>query len=451
MTKVLLIGAGLSTQKLVPYLKRLVSSHSIQLRIVDRDLVVAKARMGVPMEGCSFGQLDITDEEALRNEVNGTTVTISMVPAHMHLAIASACLEFKSHLVTASYLTSQMEQLHQNAMKHQLVFLNECGLDPGIDHMSAMSLIDSIRGNGGTIKLFESFTGGLLSPASEGDNPWRYKFTWNPRNVVLAGQGGAVKFLQEGKYKYIPPHMVFRRTEFMNVQGYGRFEGLANRDSLKYRIAYGLEEIETLYRGTLRRPGYARAWDCFVRLGMVDDSYVIKGLKNLTFRDFTNLFLAYNPSDSVELKLKHYLNIPQDSEIFEKLKWAGIFSGEQFDFNEGTPAQCLEFILRKVWTMNPTDRDLIVMYHKIGWKENGGAHRMIESSMGVEGENAKSTAMAGTVGLPLGIATRLILEGGMPLGVQRPLHSCWYGPILKELEDTFGIGFKEKVIEYDGY
>ena len=451
MTKVLLIGAGLSTQKLVPYLKSLVNSHNIQLRIVDRDLDIAQVRLGDLIEGCSYGQLDITDQEALHNEIEGTAVTISMVPAHMHLEIAKACLKFKSHLVTASYLTPQMEQLHQESSKHQLVFLNECGLDPGIDHMSAMALIDSIRENGGTIKLFESFTGGLLSPASEDDNPWRYKFTWNPRNVVLAGQGGAVKFLQEGKFKYIPPHMVFRRTEFMNVEGYGRFEGLANRDSLKYREAYGLEEIETLYRGTLRRPGYARAWDCFVRLGMVDDSYVIKGLRNMTFRDFTNLFLAYNPSDSVELKLKYYLNIPQDSEIFLKLKWAGIFSDQQFDFDEGTPAQCLEFILRKVWTMDPADKDLIVMYHKIGWKEQGGELRMIESSMGVEGENAKSTAMAGTVGLPLGIATRLILEGGMPSGVQRPLNARWYGPILEELERDFGVGFKEKEIEYKGY
>jgi len=451
MTKVLLIGAGLSTQKLVPYLKRLVNSHSIQLRIVDRDLSIAEVRMGDLIEGCSYGQLDITDQDALHHEIEGTAVTISMVPAHMHLAIANACLKFKSHLVTASYLTPQMEQLHQEASKQQLVFLNECGLDPGIDHMSAMALIDSIRNNGGTIKLFESFTGGLLSPTSEGDNPWRYKFTWNPRNVVLAGQGGAVKFLQEGKFKYIPPHMVFRRTEFMNVEGYGRFEGIANRDSLKYREAYGLEEIETLYRGTLRRPGYARAWDCFVRLGMAEDSYVIKGLKNMTFRDFTNLFLAYNPEDSVELKLKYYLNIPQDSEIFLKLKWAGIFSDELFDFDEGTPAQCLEFILRKVWTMDPADKDLIVMYHKIGWKEQGGELRMIESSMGVEGENAKSTAMAGTVGLPLGIATRLILEDGMPFGVQRPLNARWYGPILQELERDFGVGFKEKVIEYTGY
>lgn len=450
MKQVLLIGAGLSTQKLVPYLKSLVSSGLIGLRVVDKDLDVAKERMGEVMEGCSFGVLDIMDEQGLKNEIGKVDITISMVPAHMHMSVAKSCLEQSSHLITASYLTKEMEALHSEALDKGLVFLNECGLDPGIDHMSAMQLIERIRSQGGRIKLFESFTGGLLSPDSEGQNPWRYKFTWNPRNVVLAGQGGAVKFLQEGKYKYIPPHMVFRRTEFMNVEGYGRFEGLANRDSLKYKDAYGLTQIETLYRGTLRRPGYARAWDCFVRLGMTDDSYIIKGLKNMSFRDYTNLFLAYNSSDSVELKLKYYLSIPQDSEIFYKLEWAGIFSDQKFEFDEATPAQCLEYILRQVWTMLPEDKDLIVMYHKIGWEQDGALF-MIESSMGVEGENARSTAMAGTVGLPLGIATKLVLQGNAPIGVQRPMTKEWFDPILEELARDFGVKFIEKEVPYSGY
>jgi saccharopine dehydrogenase-like NADP-dependent oxidoreductase len=450
MKQVLLIGAGLSTQKLVPYLKSLVISDGIRLRVVDKDSNVAGERMGELSEGCSIGTLDITDEHALSNEIAKADITISMVPAHMHMSVAKSCLDHNSHLITASYLTKEMEALHAKALNKGLVFLNECGLDPGIDHMSAMQLIERIRLQGGRIKLFESFTGGLLSPDSEGQNPWRYKFTWNPRNVVLAGQGGAVKFLQEGKYKYIPPHMVFRRTEFMNVEGYGRFEGLANRDSLKYKEAYGLTQIETLYRGTLRRPGYARAWDCFVRLGMTDDSYIIKGLKSMSFRDFTNLFLAYNPSDSVELKLKYYLSIPQDSEIFAKLEWVGLFSGQKFEFDEATPAQCLEYILRQVWTMLPQDKDLIVMYHKIGWEQNGKLF-MVESSMGVEGENAKSTAMAGTVGLPLGIATKIVLQGNAPKGVQRPMTKEWFDPILEELARDFGVKFVEKEIPYSGY
>jgi saccharopine dehydrogenase-like NADP-dependent oxidoreductase len=368
----------------------------------------------------------------------------------MHGGIAQACVEHGCHLVTASYLTKEMEALHEAAEAKGLVFLNECGLDPGIDHMSAMRLLDQVRNEGGEVVLFESFTGGLLSPKSEGDNPWRYKFTWNPRNVVLAGQGGTVKFIQEGKYKYIPPHMVFRRTEFMNVEGYGKFEGIANRDSLKYRSVYGLDQIKTLYRGTLRRPGFARAWQSFVTLGMTDDSYAID-TDQMSFREFTNLFLAYNPFDSVELKLKYYLGIPQDSDLMEKLSWVGLFSHQKFPFKSATPAQCLEHILRQVWTLEPEDKDLIVMYHKVGYVKNG-LERMIESSMGIEGEDAKHTAMASTVGLPMGIAVKLILEGKQAKpGVQLPITPTWYEPILGELEAKFGIHFHEKEVPYKGY
>jgi saccharopine dehydrogenase-like NADP-dependent oxidoreductase len=420
--KILLIGAGLSTQQLVPYLKKRIESHQWELRVVDRDGALAAKRLGEVVPHASSGALDIQDEQALTEEIKGCQLVISMVPAHMHLPVAKMCLKFGAHLVTASYATPEMHEFNSDAQREGLVFLNECGLDPGIDHMSAMKLLDAIRSDGGKVVLFESFTGGLLSPSSEEGNPWRYKFTWNPRNVVLAGQGGAVKFIQEGKYKYIPPHMVFRRTEFMNVEGFGKFEGIANRDSLKYREVYGLENVETLYRGTLRRPGFARAWDSFVKLGMTDDSYQIANTHLLSFREFTNLFLAYNPQDSVELKLKYYLGIPQDSDLMDKLVWAGLFSSRMFPFESGSPAQCLEYILRQVWTLEESDKDLIVMYHKIGWEKNGGERFMVESSMGVEGQSATQTAMAATVGLPLAIAARLILEGKIEsTGVQLPM------------------------------
>ena len=449
--RIVLIGAGLSTQSLVPYLKKRLAKNDWYLRVLDRDAATAELRLNGNNQYCSAGSLDINDQDALEKEVKGAAIVISMVPAHMHINIAKTALKYGAHLVTASYNTLEMQGLNVEARSSGLIFLNECGLDPGIDHMSAMKLLDQIRGQGGKVVLFESFTGGLLSPESEKDNPWRYKFTWNPRNVVLAGQGGAVKFIQEGKYKYIPPHMLFRRTEFMDVEGFGKFEGIANRDSLKYRTAYGLENVETLYRGTLRRPGYARAWDCFVKLGMTDDSYQIANTHLLSFREFTNLFLAYNPHDSVELKLKYYLGIPQDSDLMDKLIWAGLFSNQMFPFESGTPAQCLEYILRQVWTLNPEDRDLIVMYHKIGW-ERDGERFMVESSMGVEGESSTKTAMAATVGLPLGIATRLILEGTIETtGVQLPMTAQWYNPILEELESDYGVRFFEKSIPYRGY
>lgn len=451
MKRIVLIGAGLSTKSLVPYLKDRLVSHQWYLRVLDRDLTVAQNRLGHETDQCSAAAIDITDTTLLELELADTDVAISMVPAHMHMNVAKACLKLGIHLLTASYLSDEMKELDQEVKAKKLVFLNECGLDPGIDHMSAMRLLDDIRDNGGDIKLFESFTGGLLSPESEGDNPWRYKFTWNPRNVVLAGQGGAVKFIQEGKYKYIPPHMVFRRTELINVSGYGKFEGLANRDSLKYKDAYKLDDVGTLYRGTLRRPGFARAWDSFVKLGMTDDSYVIEGTNDLTFREFTNLFLAYNPQDSVELKLKYYLNIPQDSDIMSKLVWAGIFSDKKFPFEKGTPAQCLEYILKQVWSLNQSDKDMIVMFHKVGWS-HGGDLKMIESSMGFEGMDSSKTAMAITVGLPLAIATKLVLTGKvLKPGVQMPITKEWYGPILDELEADFDVKFSDSMVDYKGY
>lgn len=451
MKRIVLIGAGLSTKSLVPYLKDRLVSQQWYLRVLDRDLKVAQHRLGKETSQCSAAAIDISDTALLELELADTDVAISMVPAHMHMNVAKACLKLSIHLLTASYLSDEMKELDPEVKAKKLVFLNECGLDPGIDHMSAMRLLDGIRENGGDIRLFESFTGGLLSPESEGDNPWRYKFTWNPRNVVLAGQGGAVKFIQEGKYKYIPPHMVFRRTELIHISGYGKFEGLANRDSLKYKEAYQLEDVDTLYRGTLRRPGFARAWDSFVKLGMTDDSYVIEGTNDLTFREYTNLFLAYNPEDSVELKLKYYLNIPQDSDIMSKLVWAGIFSDKKFPFEKGTPAQCLEFILKQVWSLNQSDKDMIVMFHKVGWSQ-GGDLKMVESSMGFEGMDSSKTAMAITVGLPLAIATKLVLTGQkLKPGVQMPITKEWYGPILDELEADFDVKFSDSLVDYKGY
>jgi len=297
--------------------------------------------------------------------------------------------------------------------------------------------------------LFESFCGGLVAPEND-NNLWNYKFTWNPRNVVLAGQGGTAKFIQEGTYKYIPYHRLFRRTEFFDVEGYGRFEGYANRDSLKYREAYGLKDIPTIYRGTLRKPGFGKAWDVFVKLGATDDSYVVEDSENMTFRQFLNSFLAFNPDDSVELKLMHYLRIEQDNEIMYKLKWLDLFEEIEIGIPNATPAQILQHILERKWTMKETDLDMIVMYHLFGYNLEGKNHAT-ESYMVIKGENRVHTAMAKTVGLPVGIAAKMILNGKITTpGVHVPIKKEIYEPILAELEE-YGIQFIEREIEYKGY
>ena len=304
-------------------------------------------------------------------------------------------------------------------------------------------MIDRISDNDAKILLFESFTGGLVAPESD-DNLWNYKFTWNPRNVVVAGQGGAAKFIQEGTYKYIPYHKLFRRTEFLTLNGDGKFEAYANRDSLKYRSVYGLDDIPTMYRGTIRKVGFSRAWNIFVQLGMTDDTYTIEDSENMSYRDFTNLFLAYSPNDSVELKLRSYLKIDQDDVMWDKLVELDIFNpNKKIGLKNATPAQMLQKILMDSWTLKEDDKDMIVMHHKFGYEING-EKRQIESSMVVKGENQTYTAMAKTVGLPVAIATLKILNGEITTpGVQLPISKEVYKPILKELEE-YGIKFTEK-------
>ena len=396
MKKILLIGAGRSTHSLVKYLQDHAGEFDWDITIADQNRDLALERAG-GNERTTAISLDINDDADRQNQIDQHDLIISMLPAHMHIKVAVDCIAYKKHMVTASYISPEMRALNDEAVKAGVIMINEMGVDPGIDHLSAMKVLDEIREMGGEMLLFESFTGGLLAPESD-NNPWNYKFTWNPRNVVLAGAGGAVKFRQEGMYKYIPYHQVFRRTEIIEIEDYGRFEAYANRDSLNYRRTYGIEDIPTIYRGTLRRPGFCRSWDVFVKLGMTDDSYTLENSAHMTFRDFTNTFLAYDKHNSVELKLMHYLNIPQDSELMEKLRWIGIFDDTKVGLPNATPAQILQHILEQRWSLQEDDRDMIVMFHKFGYEVNG-VKKMRHSYMVTKGRNSRETAMARTVGL----------------------------------------------------
>jgi len=449
MRKVLVIGAGRSASSLIKYLLDKSESEKLQIIVADKQIESAQRMIANHKNGKAI-VLDVFEEESRRKAVQEANIVISMLPARFHLEVAKDCIKYEKSMVTASYISKEMQALNEEVVAKGLVFMNEIGLDPGIDHMSAMQIIDRIRENGAKLLLFESFTGGLVAPESD-NNLWNYKFTWNPRNVVVAGQGGAAKFIQEGKYKYIPYHKLFRRTEILNLREYGKFEALANRDSLKYRSIYGLEEVLTLYRGTIRKIGFSRAWNVFVQLGMTDDSYTIDDSENMTYRDFTNSFLAYSPHDSVELKLRHYLKIDQDDVIWEKLLELDIFNDtKKVVLKKATPAQILQKILMDKWTLKEEDKDMIVMMHKFGY-EYQNEKRQINSYMQVIGDDQTYTAMAKTVGLPVAIATLKILNGEIKTpGVQLPITKEVYEPILKELEE-YGITFKEEKVPYLGY
>jgi saccharopine dehydrogenase-like NADP-dependent oxidoreductase len=449
MRNVLIIGAGRSASSLIKYLLDKSESENLHLTIGDLSIELAKRKTNNHKNATAIA-LDILNESQRKSEIQKADIVISMLPAHMHIEVAKDCILYKKHMVTASYISDAMQGLDTAAKENNLVFMNEIGLDPGIDHMSAMKVIDEIRDKGGKMILFESFCGGLVAPESD-NNLWNYKFTWAPRNVVLAGQGGAAKFIQEGTYKYIPYHKLFRRTEFLEVEGYGRFEGYANRDSLKYRSIYDLDNILTLYRGTIRRVGYSKAWNMFVQLGMTDDSYIIDDSETISYREFVNLFLPYHPTDSVEIKLRMQLGIEQDDIMWDKLLELDLFNKNKIvGLKDATPAQILEKILTDSWTLQENDKDMIVMYHKFGYELNGEQHQ-IDSKMVCIGDDQTYTAMAKTVGLPVAMATLQILNGKITTpGVQLPIKEEVYLPILKELEE-FGIHFKEIEMPYIGY
>ncbi|MBI3136289.1 MAG: saccharopine dehydrogenase NADP-binding domain-containing protein [Bacteroidetes bacterium] len=445
MKNILVIGAGLSASSMLRYFCQNAKKEGWFIKVGDQNGDLAKSKVSGCEQAEGF-QLNGLDPEERGPLIQWADLVISMLPAAYHIEVAKDCIKYKTNLITPSYVSDAMKELHQQCVDAGIVIMNEMGVDPGIDHMSAKKILDEVEAKGGKMHIFESFTGGLVAPQSD-NNPWNYKFTWNPRNVVVAGQGGAAKFIQEGQYKYIPYNRLFRRTEIIKIAPYGEFEGYANRDSLKYRDIYGLHDIPTIYRGTLRRKGFSKAWDCFVQIGATDDSYVLEGSKDMTKRDFINAFLPYHPYDSVELKLRHYLKIDQDDVIWDKLVWLGIFEKTKMNFKEDvTPAFFLQKILEEKWKLEPQDKDMIVMWHKIVYNLNGKFHE-INSHMVIMGEDQTHTAMSKTVGLPIAICAKMILNGKIQQkGVHLPITQEIYEPILTELEE-YGVRFVEQKLD----
>ena len=441
MKKILIFGAGRSSSSLIKYLLDSANKENWFITVLDSDLKSAQEKVGKHPNAECFA-IDASNQEIRLKYIKDADIVISMLPAFLHIKILKDAIDCGVHVITPSYVTDEIKSLDQAAKSKDVVILNEMGLDPGIDHMSAKKIIDDIIDKGGELTGFESYTGGLVAPESD-NNPWNYKFTWNPRNVVLAGQGGAAKFIQEGKYKYIPYNKLFRRTEIIDIDSYGKFEGYPNRDSLRYRSVYGLENIPTMFRGTLRKVGFCRAWNVFVQLGLTDDSYIIEGSEKMTNRDFINSFLGYNPHDSVELKLRHYLGIEQDDYVWEKLIWLGIFNDTKIGLKNATPAQMLQKILENKWSLSPDDKDMIVMWHKFNFILDNKL-KEINSHMVYIGKDDQFTAMSDTVGIPVGIAAKMLLKNKIKSrGVLLPIYKDIYNPVLKELEE-YGIRFKEK-------
>ena len=442
MKKILVIGAGRSAVTLIKYLLDNAKSNNWMVIVADYSEELAKSAVVEHEQGKAIF-FDVNNAEQREEEIKNTDIVISMLPASMHIVVAQDCVRLKKNLVTASYVSAEIADLDEAAKQAGVLLLNEIGLDPGIDHMSAMQVIDEIKAKGGVLTSFKSFCGGLVHPDYD-NNPWNYKFTWNPRNVVLAGQGTA-QYIENGEYKYIPYTKLFERIDKMSILDAGEFEGYANRDSLSYRKAYGLEDIPTLFRGTLRRSGYSAAWNIFVQLGMTDDTYKIENSENISNRDFLNMFLPFDAELTLEQKLCNEFKVDTDSSIFKKISWLGMFENTKVGLKDASPAMLLQTILEEKWALAAEDKDMIVMQHQFEYTQDG-AEQKLNSSLVVFGDDPRYTAMAKTVGLPAAIATKLILNAEISAtGVQIPTTKDIYVPVLEELA-TYGINFVEELI-----
>jgi saccharopine dehydrogenase-like NADP-dependent oxidoreductase len=439
MKKILVIGAGLSSSYLIKYLLDYAQQHNWNITVADADKTTAQKKVANNPLG-NAEELNIHDNLKRNELISNHDLIISMLPASMHLVVAKDCITYKKHLITASYISNEMQQMHTEALKADVLFLNECGLDPGIDHLSAMKMISEIKSKGGKITSFKSFCGGLVAPEFD-DNPWNYKFTWNPRNVIVAGQATA-RYLENGELKFIPSSRIFTQTEEVKIDGYGDFESYANRDSLGYIKPYGIESATTVLRGTLRRKGYSMNWNNLLKLGLTDDTFVIHDTDKLSYRDFLSAFTPGHGDENLEKRVCDFLNIEMNADAFAKLKWLGLFDDHKIELHEATPAQILQHLLQQKWKLKSGELDMIVMQHILSY-DLGGKIFDVKSSLVVKGEDEILTAMAKTVGLPMAIAAKLLLTNQIKSrGVMMPISKEFFEPILSELE-TFGVKFIE--------
>ncbi|MCB0652611.1 MAG: saccharopine dehydrogenase NADP-binding domain-containing protein [Saprospiraceae bacterium] len=438
MNKILIIGAGRSATALINYLLEQSVLHQWSIVLADTDLQLAQKKAGHHPNAVAV-ELDIHNIENRQKFIQEADLVVSMLPAFLHIEVARDCLAFKKHLITASYVSNEMRELGEEARKNNLIFMSEIGLDPGIDHMSAMQMIDGIKAKGGKLNAFYSYTGGLVAPESD-DNPWHYKFTWNPRNVIVAGQTTA-QYLEKGKIKFMPYDRLFQEYLLTEVPGLGTYEIYPNRDSLSYRSIYDLEDIPTIYRGTMRTRGFCDAWNALVKIGLTDEGFNIEHSDKMTYRELLEAF-ARPGEASLEDRIAELAGVSKDSKVMDQLRWAGLFENERITRKNASPATILEHLLLDKWALQPEDKDMIIMKHEFEYALDG-QEKHLSSTLVMKGEDQVNTAMAKLVGLPMAIFVKLVMTGkfNQP-GVLIPVMKEAYDPVLSELRE-FGVVFEE--------
>ncbi|MBX2985843.1 MAG: saccharopine dehydrogenase NADP-binding domain-containing protein [Bacteroidia bacterium] len=440
---ILILGAGRSSGSLITYLGQWTSSNNIKLTVADLDELEAK-RKSAAYPHIKTVQLDIHDSEQFEALIVDSTVVVSMLPHALHPKVAKLCIKHSKHLATASYAKREIMAFDKKAKENGLSFLFELGADPGIDHLSACKIINDIKEKGGTITSFKSFTGALMSPKNENDNPWNYKFTWNPKNVVTAGQGEMARYRVSELTYYVPYTRLFNKLWHINFPKLGAYEAYANRNSLDYTKHYRIEGVPTIIRGTLRRTGFCEAWNALILLGITENTTKITIPKNYSYKDFFLKFTDSHNTFSNRKAFEGLIGTPISKPTWEKIKYLKLNSNKIIGAGTYTPADVLEKLLLERWQLNPKDQDLLVMYHQIDYTLNESTHT-ITSCMSLKGKDAAHTAISDTVGLPLAMGVKLLLNGQIPKkGVILPVIPEIYIPILNELKE-YGIVFKETV------
>ena len=444
MKRILVIGAGRTSTSLINYLISKSIEQDWFITVADQSLDLAKQKSGnhPRVKAVKF---NIFNEKERSAHIAKADIVASLLPETHHIHLVKDCLLHRVHLVTASYVSSQMESFNERASSSGLIFLNEMGLDPGIDHMDTLRLINKIKNKGGQLISLRSFGGGLIAPEND-DNPWGYKITWNPMNVVIAGMASA-RYVKDGKLKIVPYNRLFLDVHRVEVPGVGTLEAYPNRDSIKYRRIYHATKIPNVFRGSLRQPGFCEAWQALVQIGLTDNRYIVPDAHKLTYEEWLSFYLDKKNNRTIKKTLANFLNVTEESEIIKKIKWLGLLSDDKIGLTDPTPADILLDLLQKKWKFSKTDKDMVILQTEVEYLIDEAKEKIV-STLVLYGKENYNTAMSETVGLPMGVGVNLILNNKISeRGVIIPIYPDIYKPALKELA-KMGIVFKEKLTKF---
>lgn len=447
--QILVLGAGQSAPYLIRYLLDRAETFDWEVVVADRDEDLAQARVGSHARGRAV-YVDATDMKGVRALVAQAKVVVNFLAPPFQFPVAKLCLELGRHMVSASYQDPRVLALHDAAEAAGLTILCEVGLDPGLDHMSAMKLIHSLQEAGGAITHFASYGSGVPAPDAC-NNPLNYAITWNPRNVVMAGAAGS-QYLIDGHIKVVPYPEVFHRTWPYEVPGLGLMEAYPNRNSIGYQSTYGLSHVETLIRGTLRFPGFSETWYHIARLGLPNETLTIPKLAERTWAELVEMFLPPGETRDIRLRTARHLGISPSGGIMKNLNWLGLFSDAPIGVEGSTPAEAMSHLLQQKLRLPPGGRDMVVLAHElfVVYPEQDNRRTRVTSTLIHYGEPDGMTAMATTVGLPAAIGARMLMTDAFPrAGSYIPTDPAIYGPMLRELEQA-GLKFTEETTPLDG-